>query len=148
MTRIRFSFSNYTPSTFSEFNYAIDGDTIIIMKIIEILENKGYTKVKTKSLKPKQYYIGHDGYELIFKDARHDWIFYIRQGENNKVAIISHTPSCYWWEEWYIYRKGLTCAGTRSYQIPTKGYIEQNESNVSIIIRKFNKLIHKTSFKY
>ena len=146
--RIKNPFNNYIHSIFNKFKFDNAGDTIIINKTIEILENKGYTKVKTKCVKPKQYYIGKDGYELIFKDARYDLIYYIRQGDNKKVAILSHIPGCYWWTDHYIYRKALSHSDGRNYQIPTNGYIEQTEDNVSIVIRKLNKLINKTPFKY
>ena len=142
MRGIRFSVSNYTPSTFSKFDYATNGETPFIDSLIELISNKGYTYTNKKNPAPKEYTLAKNGYELVIKDAWKDSTFYVRQGSNDKITIISHWPNDYWWTEYHLNGRGIWTAGCRSYQIPTNGWIEQTKKNIDKLIRGLNKRIH------
>lgn len=120
-----------TESKLSEFEYAESGDHDFIDEIIELLESNGFNKSEKKILKPKEYKITNNGYELFVRSEQNKTIkntklICIRKGKNDKYDYYYKSSNDSFWR--YNFSKNQQIVRFRDYQHANTGIYDVKDS--------------------
>ena len=115
----------------TEFNYASEGDHNFIDEVIELLESNGFNKSEKKTLKPKEYKITNNGYELFVrseqnKTLKNTKLVCIRKGDNNKYDYYYKSSNDSFWR--YTFSKKQQIVRFRDYQHSDNGIFDVKDS--------------------
>ena len=115
----------------TEFNYASEGDHSFIDEVIELLESNGFNKTEKKDIKPKEYKITNNGYELFVRSEQHKTIkntklVCIRKGDNNKYDYYYKSSNDSFWR--YTFSSSKQIVRFRDYQHVQTGIFDVKNS--------------------
>ena len=114
----------------TEFNYASEGDHNFIDEVIELLESNGFNKSEKKILKPKEYKITNNGYELFArseqnKTVKNTKLVCIRKGDNDKYDYYYKYSNDSFWI--FKFSKNKEIFRFRDYQHSDNGVYDVND---------------------
>ena len=115
----------------TEFNYASEGDHNFIDEVIELLESNGFNKSEKKILKPKEYKITNNGYELFIrseqnKTLKNTKLVCIRKGNNGKYDYYYKSSNDSFWR--YTFSNKQQIVRFRDYQHSDNGIFDVKDS--------------------